>query len=57
MCVFSVERSRRKTFRLKMADYEEALARVREEKLRVIILKPEQKEAIKSLLDGPDVFC
>ena len=38
-----------------MADYEEV--RVCKEKLSGIILKPEQKEAIKSLLKGKDVFA
>ena len=57
VCVLSVERSRGKTFQLKMADYEEAIARVRKERLSGIILKPGQKEAIKSFLDGKNVFA
>ena len=41
-CVFSVERSRGKMFQLKVADFEEVLAK------HLVILKPKQKEAIKS---------
>ena len=47
VCVFSVERSPGQTFQLKMADYEEVLARVRKEKLSGVILKPKQNEEIK----------
>ena len=39
-----------------MVDYEEVLVQVRKERLSGIILTLEQKQAIKSLLDGKDVF-
>ena len=39
-----------------MMDYEEVLSRVCKGKLSGLILKPEQKEAITSLLNGKDVF-
>ena len=52
----SVEHSCRKKFQLKMVDYEEVLVQVRKERLSGIILTLEQKQAIKSLLDGKDVF-
>ena len=40
-----------------MADYEEVLSRVCKEKLSGLLLKPEQKKAIISLLNGKDVFA
>ena len=40
-----------------MVDYEEVLSRVCKERLSGLILKPEQKEAITSLLNGKDVFA
>ena len=40
-----------------MSDYEEHLSRVCKEKLGGIILKPEQTQAVISLLNGKDVFA
>ena len=40
-----------------LADCQEVLKRVCEEKLGGIKLKPEQREAIDSLLNGKDVFA
>ena len=40
-----------------MADYKEVLSRVCKEKLSGIILNPEQKEAIISILNGKDIFA
>ena len=41
----------------RLPDHRDVLKRVFEEKLGGIMLKPEQSEAIKSLLNGKDFFA
>ena len=56
MCI-KCQSSRGKTFQLKLTDYEVVLSQLCKEKLSGIILKPEKKEAIRSLWNGKDVFA